>query len=271
MEPIDPTARLFKLATDRDNEQAREILNDSHKSIEYYYSLPPEQFSQLRPALQSALNNLKQLYQYESMARESLKLNIATISVEIFARRYYRWLRGESVPQSVLDQSKMTAQEYVNMLFNEWCANVGRATNPIRVIGENGEDIYLLPPLHCRDTIDIKEQVGYTIDGPAGETFVPSAGAINDNFNKINLLQTPDQKDFAMKKLFDKTISVNGTKRNGVQIWVDAWRDAIIYFDKAFGLEPLKEEGGEASPESGGKEKPAVKDIGYAGKLSDLF
>ncbi len=95
--------RIFKLATQEDEVKAQEVLNDAHKSIQFYYSLPPEQFSQLKPSLQNALNSLKDLYRYEGMARQSLALNLPRLPVETFARRYYRWLRGETVPEQVLN------------------------------------------------------------------------------------------------------------------------------------------------------------------------
>lgn len=265
----DPTNRLFKLASEKDNEEARAALNESHKSIEWYYALPPDQFALLRPELQSALNGLRKLYEYEELARKSLLANTPSIKIDVFARRYYRWLRGESVPEHVLKSSNMNEEQYINMLFSEWCSNIGRATVPVWIDDENGEHIYLLPSLHCRDMISVREQVGFITEGPGGERFVPSAGAINDNFNKINMLQTHGQKEYAMKKLFDQTVSVNGTKDDAVKDWVQAWKDAITFFDSAFGLPPLDS--------NVSKNKDIIvandikKDTGYVGKISDVF
>lgn len=265
---IDPTARLFKLATEHDNQQAIEALNESHKSIEWYYSLPQEQFLQLKPQLQSALNSLRKLYEYNELTQKSLMQNTATIPVEIFARRYYRWLRGEQVPQHVLDQMKTTQYEYLTMLFEEWCTNIGSATRPVWVVDDRGEHIYLLPSLHCRDMVSVKEQVGFVTQAPDGERFVPSGGAINDNISKINLLQTDDQKEYAMKKLFDTTISVNGVKQDAISIWKKAWDDAIVYFDNAFGLTAIDKNKNIADKPSEVKPK---KETGYNGSISDLF
>jgi hypothetical protein len=265
----DPTNRLFKLASEKDNEDARAALNESHKSIEWYYALPPDQFALLRPELQSALNGLRKLYEYEELARKSLLANTPSIKVDVFARRYYRWLRGENVPEHVLNSFNMNQEQYINMLFNEWCSNIGRATVPVWIDDENGEHIYLLPSLHCRDMISVREQVGFITEGPGGERFVPSAGAINDNFNKINMLQTHGQKEYAMKKLFDQTVSVNGTKDDAVKDWVKAWKDAIEFFDKAFGLEPINAQNNKQITTNQIAENK--KESGYVGKISDAF
>ncbi len=122
--------------------------------------------------------------------------------------------------------------------------------------------------MHCRDTISIKQQTGFVTQYPDGEHFSPSAGILNDNFAKVNLLQTPDQKEMAMRALFDKTVSVSGTKDDGIARWQKAWDDAFIYFDKAFGLEPVQ-----AKPIDNETNTNLIKKAkdSYTGKLDDLF
>lgn len=263
----DPTQRLFKLATEQENAVAREILDDSHKSIEYYYSLPEHEFDQLKPSLRAALINLKKLYESQANMEASFRQTLPKIGVDVFARRYYRWLRGENVPQHVLDVTGMSQEKYKQQLFAEWCNNVSRATVPVWITDESGNNIYLLPPLHCRDAITVKEQVGYTVDGPYGNTFVPSSGILNDNISKVDLLQTNDQREYAMKKLFDQSVSVNGASKTNVQQWLKAWDDAIEYFDRAFGLPPINAVEKPQAAES----KVIAKDSGYQGRVSDFF
>ena len=256
---------LLSVPSEKQNLQALQALGESKDIISYYFTLPQAEFEKLRPELQDSLNRLRKLYEYEDLARKSLIENTPTIPVGIFASRYYRWLRGEPVPKEILDRYNVTGPDYVATLFAEWCSNVGRATMPVWVVDDNNEKIYLMPPLHCREMVSIKEQVGFITKEPDGEHLKLSGNPLAANINKVQLLQSNAQQNAAMRNLFDQTVSVNGVSEDGPMRWLQAWKDAIIFFDKAFGLEPL-------DPET--KEKAVAKPTvvtGYTGKADEWF
>ena len=264
--------RLFKIISESEDKAARQYLDDGKKGIEYFYNLPADKFEQLPLHLQDALNKLRKLNESALQANKMLQLNINTIRIDEFAYKYYRWFRGESVPEQVLKNSQFeTEEKYKEALFNDWCVLAGRATAPVYVVDMDGAKLYLIPPLHCRDVISVREQTGNFVQKSDGKIELEaSSGIINDNIGRIEMLQNDKQKQAAMKNLFDSSISVNGANKESVEQWAQAWRDVVTFFDKAFGLEPLDETNKNVKSNSSGAISHK-KDTGYSGALDDAF
>lgn len=254
---------MLKIATPEDTKRSKIIIEDAKKSIEYYLSLSKEEYDKLSPELRDSLANLITLYESSDLAMRSLMdSNVREIDVAEFASKYYRWLRGDSVPQEKLDRLGITEERYLQALQAEWCSTVTNPIAPVWVV-YNKQRIYLLPPLHCREAVSIREQIGFVHDTPQGERYEVSSGYIQDNLKRIDLIQNPIQRQATLEMLLKTSVSVDGSKPTGMNDWTKAWADAIRYFDAAFGIKdnPVK------------KNDPIAekKTSGYTGNLDDYF